>query len=215
MLRSILVLVLPFALFAPAWANLSVVPLQESAGKKVDGPSAAESRQKIVAELRSEYEKLQDQLSKADAGADTRKLQKRIIELLTELLKQEDPDPRNSPSGAANPPPPMNPEPPKSPPPAPMAQKPAPKQTPTAGEPQPLKKPTGNTTTSSPTDRPANSLEKLLKEQKASERWGELPDRHRVQMEAHRREEFMHRYEELLRAYYRNIAEGARRKIGE
>ena len=45
-----------------------------------------------------------------------------------------------------------------------------------------------------------------------SGQWGHLPENRRKEMDAFSKERFMPRYEELLRAYYRNIAEGARRK---
>ena len=42
-------------------------------------------------------------------------------------------------------------------------------------------------------------------------RWGELPLRRRLEMDAHSRERLMPRYEDILRRYYRSIAEQSRR----
>jgi hypothetical protein len=45
--------------------------------------------------------------------------------------------------------------------------------------------------------------------------WGHLPATRRMEMDAYSRERFMRRYEDILRQYYRTIAEQNRRKEGE
>lgn len=46
------------------------------------------------------------------------------------------------------------------------------------------------------------------------ERWGELPETLRMEMDAYSRERFMARYSELLKQYYSTIAERGRRREG-
>ncbi len=47
------------------------------------------------------------------------------------------------------------------------------------------------------------------------ERWGELPETLRMEMDAYARERFMARYSELLKQYYSTIAERGRRREGD
>src|SRR6516162_9851495 len=113
MSRAIAASLIAFALLSTAHANIPALPYQAGAGKKAVPSSPAESQKKIVEEIQADYEKVLERLNKADAGAQTRKNQKRILDNIDKLLQQQDPNQggANSKPSAGNPPKPMSPGP--------------------------------------------------------------------------------------------------------
>ena len=162
------------------------------------GPVPDESRQKLIDEIRGDYENVLDQLSKADPGTDTRAKQKRILDNLDALLKQRNP---NQGARSSSPPNPKGSS-------KPMPLEPTPSSTQGTADPKPVAvkpKPSGQEVDLSNT--PNGVRNKLT----GDNHWPTLPPRDRMEMEAFGRERFIRNYEELLRAYYRNLAENRRR----
>ena len=215
MVRYSACLVMVAVCLPSAWANIPALSVQPGAEKKVEQVSPGDSRQKIIDEIRAGYDKVLDRLQQDDAGAETRENQKRIRANIEKLLKQQDPDngANNNQSNSNNPRSPLNPKqapekPANQPQKAVEEPKPQPLPLERAKETKPAN-PIGNVGN---TDRPANTIEDMMKERKELQPWPGLPAHHRRAMDTSSREQFMHRYEELLRAYYRNIAESSRRE---
>jgi hypothetical protein len=218
MSRAIAGLLIALALSYTTHANTTALPYQAGAGKKTEPSAPAESTKKIVEEIQADYEKVLERLNKADPGAQTRKNQKRILDNIDKLLQQQDPNqsgPNSEPS-AGNPPKPMNR--------GPQEPKPMPHDPPRHAEGKeqhatPPATPKGNNVATKPKaevgssqrGEKANTYEEMNKEAKGNDEWT-LPRRLRQEMDAFARERFIRNYEETLRAYYRNIADGSRRK---
>jgi hypothetical protein len=213
MSRAIAALLVAFALLSTAHANIPTLAYQAGAGEKPEPSAPVESRKKIVEEIQADYEKVLERLNEADPGAETRKNQKRILDNIDKLLQQQHPNQGgdNTKPGAGNPPKPMSP--------GRQGPKPMPHNPPRPVEgkqqqPTPLATPTGNNVAAevggSQRGEKANTFAQM-KEAKGSDEWT-LPRRLRQEMDTFARERFIRNYEETLRAYYRNIADGSRRK---
>ncbi|MSQ93281.1 MAG: hypothetical protein EXR98_01850 [Gemmataceae bacterium] len=148
---------------------------------------APDTPQKIIEELRLNFDRVGSDFEKQQPGAETRKAQQRILDGIDKLLEQDEPEPNKSktPPSAKNPPKPMEP-----------IANPTPKPKNVAD----LAKSTGKTP-STPEDM------RLL--QSDSGFWPNLPPRHRDQIDAHLRERFIRNYNEILREYYRALAESS------
>lgn len=218
MSRAIAAVLVAFALSYTARANIPAVPYQAGAGNKTEPSAPPESTKKIVEEIQADYEKVVERLNTADPGAQTRKNQKRILDNIDKLLLQQDPNQggANSKPGADSPPKPMGP--------GPQEPKPMPHTAPRPAlgkeqQPAPLATPKGKSVAGNPITElgagqrgeKANTFEEMNKEAKGNDEW-RLPRRLRQEMDTFARERFIRNYEETLRAYYRNIADGSRRK---
>ena len=218
MSRAIAASLIAFALLSTAHANIPGLPYQAGAGKKAVPSSTAESQKKIVEEIQADYEKVLERLNKADAGAQTRKNQKRILDNIDKLLQQQDPNQggANSKPSAGNPPKPTSPGPQE---PKPMPYNPPRHVEGKEQQPTPLTTPKANNVAAKPNTEvggsqrgeKANTFEAMKGEAKGNEEW-RLPLRLRQEMDTFARARFIRNYEETLRAYYRNIADGSRRK---
>jgi hypothetical protein len=208
MSRAIAASLIAFALLSTAHANIPALPYDAGAGKKAESSAPAESQKKIVEEIQADYEKVLERLNEADPGAQTRKNQKRILDNIDKLLQQQDPnqDGANSKPIAGNPPKLMPHNPPRQ-------------VDGTERQPNTLTTPKGNIVGGKPKaevggsqrgEKP-NTFAEIKKEVKGEDEW-RLPFRLRQEMDAFARERFIRNYEETLRAYYRNIADGSRRK---
>jgi hypothetical protein len=213
MSRAIAGLLIALALSYTAHANITALPYHAGAGKKTEPSAPQESTKKIVEEIQADYEKVLERLNRADAGAQTRQNQKRILDNIDKLLQQQDP---NQGGANSNPPKPMSP--------GPQEPKPMPHNLPRHVEgkeqqPTPLATPKGNNVAAKPKaevggsqrGEKATTLAEMKQEAKGNEEWV-LPRRLRQEMDTFARERFIRNYEETLRAYYRNIADGSRRK---
>jgi hypothetical protein len=218
MFRAIAGLLVALALSSTAHSNISALPYQAGAGTKTESTAPPESTKKIVEEIQADYEKVLERLNKADPGAQTRKNQKRILDNIDKLLQQQDPNQggANIKPGAGNPPMPMSPSPQES---KPMPHNPPRHVEGKEQQPTPLTTPKANNVAAKPKaevggsqrGKEANTFEEMKEEAKSNDEW-RLPRRLRQEMDTFARERFIRNYEETLRAYYRNIADGSRRK---
>ena len=208
MSRAIAASLIAVALLSTAHANIPATPYRVGAGKKAESSAPAESQKKIIEEIQADYEKVLERLNEADPGAQTRKNQKRILDNIDKLLQQQDPNQgsANSKPSAGNPPKPMPHNPPRQ---VDGAER----------QPDALTTPKGNIVGAKSKAEVAGSLRgekpntfaEMKKVVKGDDEW-RLPLRLRQEMDAFARERFIRNYEETLRAYYRNIADGSRRK---
>jgi hypothetical protein len=222
MIRSVATLAIALGFLSAAYANITVAPLTMGADKKAAPSGPAESRQQIIDRVKADLEKVQDRLSAADAGAETRAGQDRILKGLDDLLKQKDPNPSKSP------PPPSSSSPPKGssdPMPAgnPMPTPASTKQTPAEAQPKPADSPMP---TPAPAKQPLaegqpkpsggakaalpNTPDAVRKESTIDGPWHPMPPRHRIVMDSVGRDRFVPNYQEILREYYRNLAQDNR-----
>jgi hypothetical protein len=215
MSRTVAALLTAFVLLPTARANISALSWQNGAGKKDDPATRVESKEKIVADIQADYEKVLERLNKNDPGLQTRENQKRILENIDKLLQQRPPQgsaksnpvdtsPLRSINPGAKEPNPMPQIParqaePKEQPPAPIAQQ---NDTPSATKPKVEVRP-------GPGSEKPRTFEEM-KQEAINDPWT-LPPRLRQEMDVFARERFIRNYEEMLRAYYRNIAESGRR----
>ena len=211
MLRSCFALVAALLVLSTAKANISVLPLHAGAVKKADPTAPAQSPQKIIDQLKADYDKVLDRLNADDPGDETRRNQQRILEGIDELLRRKDPDPSKNSSANSPPNPKGNREPsPKQPVGNPKeTAAPVEQKQPARPEPKPVAK---TQPAVGKEGNPPNTPEDLRKEMKTDGFWPSLPPRHRADMEAFGRERFIPAYQELLREYYRNLAQGSRSK---
>jgi hypothetical protein len=160
----------------------------------------AESRQKIIDQIKTEFDQVRDRLNADDPGAEVRAGQDRILKGLDELLKQKDPSQSKNPPPSSSAPPPGSSE----PKPQPAASEPMPM---TQAKPQPAatQAKTGEVKKAAPPNTP-DEVRKATK----SGRWGEMPPRHGAAIDAVGRARFVPSYQEILREYYRNLAQSSR-----
>ncbi len=194
MLRISMSMLLFYALAAPASA-LAPFRAAGSPEAKKSAP-AADSPQRIIDELRSNFDRVGSDFEKKQPGLQTRQAQQRIIDGIDKLLEQQDPAPSSNKSFAAAKNQPAHP---------PSAQKPAPKPMPAAKQPAKTTEIGGR-----PGEKPGTPAD-FRQPTPSSDSWS-LPPRHRDQIDAHQRERFIRNYSEILREYYRALAESTPRK---
>lgn len=213
--------VIAVGVIALATCVAAAAPFRVGMQPETKKPAGAEDRRKIIDEIQTDLDRVLENLNRDDAGAETRKNQKRILAGIDRLLEQQDPEAANS-SASQSP----QPKPGANAPPTP---KPAPKPSPNSSSPvKPVTKQTAAPKPGEP-KRPAppaplseskperenslsaSTLEKMRAEQQLPQGWSpELPMRHRQTLDAFARERFPPGYEELLRAYYRSLAQSGR-----
>ena len=178
----------------------SAAPFRAGVQPEGKTPPAGTDRRKLIGDIQADYDRVLDNLNRADPGAETRAKQKRILEALDKLI--DEPDPPSA--KASSSPPPKQPDPAPPPPKQTAAPKQTPAQPPTASTPAPKQAPAA-------TSPPTVTVEKIRQEQKIPAGWApDMPPRHRQALDAFARDRIPPAYEELLRAYYRTLAESGR-----
>jgi hypothetical protein len=210
MLRTFSVILGVYVL-AGAAAGRETTPFRAGSGQPgaKNTQTPPDNPQQVIENLRADFDRAGRELDKKDPGLAARKAQQRIIDGIDKLLEQEDPSPsknQNAPSKPEN----QNAAPPAGTKPAP---KPMPQLAP--GE----KELTNNTAKPKSVNNLAKSqsqkptaIEDMRQEPGA---WPPLPPRHRVNIDAYSRQQFIRNYHEILREYYRALAESDRRKDGD
>jgi len=201
MIRALSASLLVLATLSVARADLAVY---QAGGKKPE-PAPADARRKIIAELDADGEKATDHLSNKQAGAALTP-QQRILDNIDELLKQQDPTP--PPPRSQNPPPPASKSPKEQKPSATPQEKPQPQQS-AESKPMPAPASPKPATDSNKRGQSAERPQKPNQDPKGGE-WDTRKGR-AVEIDALTRDRLIRNYEEVPRAYYRSVAENARR----
>lgn len=179
---------------------------------KAEPPPAAEDEKQVLERINKNMKASEDRLKNKDPGDSTRQIQKDIVKDLDSLIKQtQQQQDQNQPmgSGGASSSNPKNQQ---------AGNKSSrPKRSPSKSS---ESKPDQGTQAKQGTN-PANQggagkassgdMSKLADLYK--DRWGELPESLRFELDVYAREQFMAKYSELLKQYYSTIAE--RRREGE